>query len=135
MGFGTIMTFLVAGVLLSINNTLGAAVGSFFDGGVTSFAGLAYTEGMDDPAVGHANAVIGAILAFVAIVGWISFIRGFFIIRQVSEGNSQASMMAATTHILGGALAVNLGGVIIAVQETLGIGEFGLCFGAGDACG
>ncbi|MEM6811376.1 MAG: hypothetical protein AAF549_02805 [Pseudomonadota bacterium] len=128
LGFGTIMTFLVAGVLLSINNILGASVFSMFNTGTLAYAELTYTDGMDGDAVGHANAVIGAIMAFVAIVGFVSFVRGFFILRGVSEGNSQASMMAAVTHILGGALAVNLGGVIQAVQNTLGITQYGLTF-------
>ena len=126
MGIGTIMTFLVAGVLLSLNTILGAAVGSLFGGGAQNFAELAYDTGMSGAASGQANAVIGAILAFVALLGWISFIRGFFIMRGVSEGNSQASMMAGVTHILGGAVAVNLGGFINAVQNTLGISQYGL---------
>lgn len=128
MGLGTIVTFIVAGILLSLNKILGATVGSIFGGDVTSNAGLAYTAGMDGEALAHANAVIGAVLAFVAIIGWISFIRGFFIMRGVAEGNSQASAMAGFTHIIGGALAVNLGGFIQAVQTTLGIEKFGLEF-------
>ncbi len=126
LGIGTIMTFLVAGVLLSLNTTLGAAVESLFQNGTSNYAELAYTQGMSDEAIGHSNAVIGAIMAFVAILGWVSFIRGFFIMRGVAEGNSQASMMAGVTHILGGAVAVNLGGIISAVQTTLGINDLGL---------
>lgn len=125
MGLGTIMTFMVAGVLLSINQILGSTVNSIFDGGALTFAELSYTEGMNGGEA-HANAVIGAIMAFVGILGIISFIRGFFIMRGVSEGNGQASMMAAVTHIIGGAIAINLGGIISAVQETLGIGDLGL---------
>lgn len=126
MGIGTIMTFLVAGVLLSLNKTLGAAVNSVFDSGAKNKAVLSYKAGMDGAAVTHAEAVIGAIMAFVAIIGWISFIRGFFIMRGVAEGNSQASMMAGVTHIIGGAVAVNLGAFIEAVQQTLGIKKYGL---------
>ena len=124
------MTFLVAGVLLSLNQILGSAVNSLFDSRVQNMASLAYDTGMDDAARGHAHAVIGAIFAFVAILGWISFIRGFFIMRGVAEGNSQASVMAGFTHILGGAVAVNLGGFINAVQKTLGIQEYGLVISA-----
>ena len=126
MGIGTIMTFLVAGVLLSLNRTLGAAVTSVFDSQGKNNAALSYTAGMDGAAIGHANAVIGAIMAFVAIIGWVSFIRGFFIMRGVAEGNSQASMMAGVTHIIGGAIAVNLGAFIEAVQTTLDIKQYGL---------
>lgn len=126
MGFGTIMTFLVAGILLSLNKILGATVNSIFDSGVTNYGELVYKAGMDATAVGHVNAVIGSIFAFVAIIGWISFIRGFFIMRGVAEGNSQASLMAGMTHIFGGAIAVNLGAFIQAVQSTLGITQYGL---------
>ncbi len=126
MGLGTIVTFIVAGILLSLNRILGAAVNSVFGGKAANNAALTYTDGMDAAAQGHANAVIGAIMAFVAVIGWISFIRGFFIMRGVAEGNSQASAMAGVTHIIGGAIAVNLGGFIKAVQNTLGITEYGL---------
>ena len=70
--------------------------------------------------------MIAAIVAFVAIIGWVSFIRGLFILRGVSEGSGQASMMAAVTHIIGGAIAVNLGGFIMAVQNTLGITDMNI---------
>lgn len=131
MGFGTIMTFIVGGALLSLNKMLGAASSSLFQSGAMNHAELSYTKGMEG-SVGHANAVIGAIMAFVAILGWISFIRGFFIMRGVAEGNSQASAMAGFTHIIGGAIAVNLGAFIKAVQSTLGIESYGLTISALD---
>lgn len=127
---GTIMTFLVGGALLSIDRILGASMNSLFNTSVATSNGvLQYTAGMDEAALGHAHTVIAAIIGFVAILGWISFVRGLFILRGVSEGNNQASMMAAVTHILGGAIAVNLGGFIMAVQETLGITSYGIVFG------
>ena len=88
-----------------------------------------FTGGMTGAEIGHAEAVIAAITAFVAVVGWISFIRGFFILRAVTEGNSQASSMAAFTHIIGGAIAVNLGPMLEAVQVTLGITQIGVAYG------
>mgnify|MGYP001468467596 CR=1 FL=1 len=132
LGIGTVMTFLVGGALLSLNKTLAAAVFSIFNTDATNNAALQYTAGMDKAAIGHANAVIGAIMAFVAVLGWISFIRGFFIMRGVAEGNSQASAMAGITHILGGAVAINLGGFISAVQNTLQIANFGLKFSSAE---
>ncbi|HPF79023.1 MAG TPA: hypothetical protein PLF01_06985 [Alphaproteobacteria bacterium] len=132
MGLGTIFTFIVAGILLSLNKMLGAAVNSVFNSGAKNEAFLQYTDGMADGGA-HANAVIGAAMAFVAVIGWISFIRGFFIMRGVAEGNSQASSMAGITHIIGGAIAVNLGGFIEAVQNTLGISDYGLKIGSLDA--
>lgn len=129
---GTIMTFLVGGALLSVDRMLGSTLTSLFGQNKTaSFGELAYKAGMDGAALGHAHAVIAAIIGFVAIIGWVSFVRGLFILRGVAEGDSQASMMAAITHILGGAIAVNLGGFIMVVQNTLGISEYGINFGGG----
>ena len=64
----------------------------------------------------------------MTIIGYISFLRGFFILKEVAEGGGQASLMAAVTHIFGGALAVNLGPLMNAVQSTLGLGTYGVVF-------
>ena len=76
----------------------------------------------------HVHTTIAAIIKFMIVVGLVSFVRGLFIIRDVSEGSQQASLMAGITHIVGGALAVNLGPLINAVQATLGIGAYGITF-------
>jgi len=82
MGIGTIMTFLVAGVLLSLNNVLGAAVESIFQSGSMTYASLAYTTGMGG-GEDHANAVIGAIMAKINLKKRVSldtlFLRLHFI--------------------------------------------------------
>jgi hypothetical protein len=132
-GLGTVMTFATAGALLSYNAlmriftvSISAAVPG---GGLTStFAQMRYLDGMTPEEQLHAHTVISAILKFMIIVGLISFVRGIFIIRSVAEGNGQASIMAGVTHMLGGALAVNLGAVINFVQATLGITTYGIAF-------
>lgn len=128
-GLGTIMTFVIGGALISYNDLMTAAT-STFTGGTASqtFATIQYTAGLVGPEVDAANAVVGSILKFMIVVGIISFVRGLFIIRNVAEGNQQASMMAGVTHIVGGALAVNLGSVLNAVQATMGIAGFGITF-------
>jgi len=130
-GLGTILTFITGGVLLSITANVKAISTSLFgEGEATTFAELAYTEGMSAEEVQHANTVIASILMFLVIVGFISVVRGIFILRNVGEGGQQASMMAAVTHLIGGGLAVNLGPLLTAVQTTLGIeGQFGITFG------
>ncbi|MCB1592086.1 MAG: hypothetical protein KDI90_06500 [Alphaproteobacteria bacterium] len=128
-GRGTIATFVVGGILLSATTILRAFSASFFGNNITfTFANLAYTAGMtplETQAVYH---VIGAVLKFMILIGMISFVRGLFIMRDVAEGNQQASLMAAMTHIIGGALAVNLGPLLNAVQTTLGVTAFGVTF-------
>lgn len=127
-GIGTIMTFLIAGCLFSINSIIAYINTSVFDTTtLQTNAALQYTEGLDG-AANHVHAVLSSIIAFAAIIGWISVVRGLFIIRGVSEGSSQASMMAAMTHLIGGVLAINIGGVIMAVQTTLGIADYGIIF-------
>lgn len=129
-GIGTIMTFLVGGALLSSDAIMGAFSNSFFGTSqVATFGVLNYNAriGMDPQAAMHTEAVISAVIGFVALIGWVSFLRGMFMLKGVADGNSQqASIMAAMTHLLGGALAVNLGPVINAVQRTLGIDALGL---------
>ncbi|HRQ60531.1 MAG TPA: hypothetical protein PLO23_03305 [Alphaproteobacteria bacterium] len=128
-GIGTLMTFLTGGILISFNTVLSAFTESIFGAPtVMTFAELRYTNGLSTDEVKHAHTVISAIVKFMIVVGLISFVRGWFILRDVAEGNGQASKMAAITHIIGGALAVNLGPLLNAVQETLGIASIGLTF-------
>jgi len=89
---------------------------------------MQYTTGMTASETAAAHAVITSVIKFMIVIGIISFVRGLFIVRSVAEGNQQASMMAAVTHLIGGTLAVNLGPVLNAVQETLGTSGFGITF-------
>lgn len=131
-GIGTIMTFITGAALLSTNTFLKAFSQSMFDNPTArSFAKLNYTEGMEQNEIEHVHTVISAVLMFLAIVGFVSFVRGLFIVRDVSEGSGQASMMAGITHLVGGALAVNLGPLLSAVQTTLGITQYGITFTGG----
>ncbi len=127
-GLGTIMTFVVAGVLFTMDDMMDAfSLSMFGDMDITTYAVLSTPiDGgyVDD----HVLAVISSILMFMMLVGWISFIRGFFILREVAEGKGQASLMAAVTHIFGGALAVNLGPLMNAVQSTFGLTSLGVLF-------
>ncbi len=120
-GIGTIMTFITGAALLSVGPTMAAFTESLFEDNVSRTqvnltvpgGGLVdYTDRMEN--------FISAVLAYMIILGWVSFVRGLFIFRQVAEGDQQSSMMAAVTHLLGGAILVNLGPFLTAVQDTLG---------------
>jgi hypothetical protein len=129
-GMGTFMTFIAGGALISYNEFIRAFTGTFFSNPLTlTYANLKYTKGMSPDEAIHAHTVISAIMKFMIIVGLISFVRGIFIVRNVAEGNGQASIMAGVTHLVGGALAVNLGPLLSAVQATLGITGYGIEFG------
>lgn len=128
-GIGTIFCFLVGGALLSVDAMIGAFSTSLFDSNeVATYADLQYTTGMTPEEVIHVHNVISAVLAFMMIVGIISFIRGLFILKDYSNGDQQASLMASFTHLFGGALAINLGPLLNAVQTTLDIGDYGILF-------
>lgn len=139
-GFGTIMTFIIGGALLSFSPLVSVMSMSLFNNPQSlTFASLSYgntggAAGATGAALLQGNAlantlsVINAIVKFMIILGLVSFARGLFIFRDVAEGGQQASIMAGTTHLLGGALAVNIGPVLNAVQTTLGVQGFGLTF-------
>ncbi len=126
-GIGTIMTFLTAGILFSLEGIMGSFSTSLFGDNIIETYGVLDQSTGDIAVDKHIEAVISAVIAFMFIIGWVSFIRGFFIIREVSEGG-QASLMAGMTHIFGGALAVNLGPMMMAVQSTFGLNGFGVAF-------
>lgn len=129
-GIGTIGTFITAGVLMSFSDFVRIITMSIFTEGQTAvYAELAYEASVEDKAaLGEFYAVVSGILKFMIIIGLISFARGIFILRGVSEGNNQSSMMAGVTHIIGGALAVNLGPLLNLIQLTLGIDGYGMMF-------
>ena len=130
-GIGTFGTFVIGGMLLSATTILRAFSASFFDSTVTyTWASLQYTTGMTVAETQAVHNVVSAVLQFLIVLGMISFVRGMFIMRDVAEGKGNASTMAGITHLVGGALAVNMGPLLNAIQQTLGITAFGVSFGA-----
>ena len=121
-GIGTIMTFVTGGALLAFSPLIAALSNSIFglDFQTDATGTIQYTAGIN---VERAHSVLDAIILFVMLLGMISIARGIFIMRGVAEGNSQASAMAGVTHLVGGAMAVNLGPFLNALQATLGIGQ------------
>lgn len=121
VGMGTLATFATAAALTSVPTFMGVAQESIFNTStVSTYAILASDAGNAD-IIARANQAILAVFLFVRIVGWFSFVRGIFILRSVAEGGGQASMAAGFTHIIGGAIAVNLAAFVKAVQTTLGL--------------
>jgi hypothetical protein len=55
------------------------------------------------------------------LVGLISFVRGWNILRNAIEGVGQATVPQGLTHIIGGVLAMNISGFMVALDATLGI--------------
>ena len=120
-GIGTLMTFITGSAMLAVAPSMAAFSETLFGTNVTATeVDLTIPGG---GLVDYENRMvnfISAVLAYMLILGWVSFVRGLFIFRQVAEGDQQASMMSAVTHLLGGAILVNLGPFLNAVQDTLG---------------
>lgn len=128
-GKGTVATFVIGGILISANVMLTALGSTVFGAGAgLTNASLQFGSGLTPAELQATYNVINATLQFMFIVGFISFVRGIFIIRGVAEGDQQASVMSGVTHMVGGSLAANLGPVMNAVQATLGIDGFGIEF-------
>lgn len=131
LGFGTITTFLVAGILLSLPQFLGTINTTIFGaaGALTKIDLLSLASaGVDTAQREAATRVLSAIFAFMAIIGFLSVVRGLFILKAFADGNGQATMMSVVTHIVAGALAINLGAFVNAIQQSLGLSSLAVQF-------
>lgn len=127
-GLGTIMTFITAGALLAFGDMMGTFTSSLFgDAEISTRATITNNVGLSDDDAKRVQTVIEGVMAFVMIVGFIAFIRGWFVLRNFAEGQQGATMAQGLTFLFGGALAINLGDLVNAFQQTLGIS--GLAFG------
>lgn len=120
-GMGTIMTFLASGALFSFGSSMGVFTTSIF--GDTS---IMTRSTITSTALSSADAlkiqpVIEAVMVFVMLVGYIAFIRGWFVLKAFADGQNGATMAQGLTFLFGGALAINLGELINMIQATLGI--------------
>lgn len=127
-GMGTIMTFLVSGALFSFADMMGVFSSSMFgDTTVMTNAdidGAVMAVAADREKV---EAVIESLMAFIMIVGYIAFIRGWFVLRAFADGQNGATLAQGLTFLFGGALAINLGELVNLLQTTVGIS--GITFG------
>lgn len=61
-------------------------------------------------------------ISLVRVVGYIAFIRGFILYTRASKQGAQPGMASkATTHIIGGILAINIVGTINILRASFGI--------------
>jgi hypothetical protein len=135
LGTGTFGLLILGGVLLSFNTLLATVSGSLFPTlgtglGIQTLqqnATLTYAPGLGSSGVASINSVLTSVLAFSFLLGMLSILRGAFILKDVADGGN-GSIMAGLTHVLGGGMAVNLGPLITAVQNTLGLTSVGIAF-------
>lgn len=121
-GMGTIMTFLASGMLLNFASSIGAFTGSIFGNNQL------LTRITIDPAVINNTAdadriatVLSGLEVFVILVGYIAFIRGWFVLKNFADGQQGATLAQGLTFLFGGAVAINLGELVNAVTNTVGV--------------
>ncbi|MFA6279430.1 MAG: hypothetical protein WC612_01375 [Bdellovibrionales bacterium] len=122
-----IVNLVIGAVLISIGSVLPDILKTLFGTGdvsnMSSFSGIAWSKfvgsGVDTTA---ADNTVKAILAFIQIIGGIAFLRGWLIVKSAVEGGGQATIPQGVTHIVGGAMAVNIDVMLKIIDKTFGTG-------------
>lgn len=115
-GLGTMGTFLVAAGLMASGYIMYTLQGSIF-GDTTLYSNNVLNVANASPITDKANQTLWAVFIFLRVVGYISVLRGLFMLRAVAEGGN-VSMMGVMTHMIAGALLANGGMFVEAIQCT-----------------
>lgn len=131
-GLGTLMTFAMGSALIAFIPALKVVLNSVFgtDSVVSypSMTRLAAQIGATDAQMVQATVVTTSLLAFLTIVGVISFARGLFMLKDTADGAQNASLMGSMSHLIAGVCCVNFGAFANMLQNTLGLTNFGIAF-------
>ncbi|HRJ66669.1 MAG TPA: hypothetical protein PLW48_05985 [Alphaproteobacteria bacterium] len=123
-GAGTITTFLASGALFSFGDSMGTFANSVFGTGgnalkTTSLVSNTVITDTDDRE--RIQTVIEGVMVFVMLVGYIAFIRGWFVLRAFADGQQGATVAQGLTFLFGGTLAINLGELINVIMRTANV--------------
>src|SRR5690606_30454216 len=108
-GTGTLMTFVVAAGLMAFGYVMFTIQGSLF--GTTEIFSNPLLRNDTSPLAERANQAMWGVFIFLRIVGYISVLRGLFLLRMMAEGGN-ASLTAVVTHFVAGAMLAN-GGMLV----------------------
>jgi len=120
-GLGTLMTFVSAGALFSMGQMIGLFSGTLFGTSTVSTYANISTDILPADDANIVAPIIESLMIFIMIVGFIAFIRGWFVLKAFADGSQQATLAQALTFLLGGTLAINLGDLVNALQQTVGV--------------
>lgn len=111
----------VGALLIAVGQTVNVSLTTLFgDESVVQYSSIAYDPGGSFDLT-RFNRAMTAVFAFLYIIGMISFVRGFMILKNALEGSGQQTKGQAFTHIIGGTLLVNMPGFIQAIEQSTGI--------------
>jgi len=66
------------------------------------------------------KAAMKAAFTFFQLIGMIAFVRGILVLKAHAEGDSQKTITQGLTHIIGGAMAINIYEFLQQVNDTFG---------------
>lgn len=117
-------SLIIGAMLMALGQTMDVSLNTLFGGNITHGGKVAYTTIAYEPSgsfdMKRFNRAMEAVFIFLYIIGSLSFIRGFFILRNALEGSGQATKGQAFTHIIGGTLLVNMPNFIRVLETTIG---------------
>lgn len=121
-GMGTIMTFVAAAMMFNFSDSLGIFSNTLFGDNQMQMRAVVSTDVIaEETDRARMETIIEAVMIFVAIVGYIAFLRGWFVLRAFADGQNGATVAQGLTFIIGGTLAINLGELINAIMTTANI--------------
>lgn len=120
----TIIVNLVMGaVLISVGSSLKMMVMTLFGGNVVTmneFQGINWSQfDASTTTTETADKTVKAILMFIQVIGMIAFVRGWLVLKKAAEGG-QATVAQGLTHLVGGAMAVNIASMLKVMDKTFG---------------
>jgi len=114
-------TLAVAGMLIALPTMMGTVSDSLtFQHYNSTQVALSYTDASNPDVAAKVKKTYWVMVTFIQMVGLISFVRGLSILRSVTDGNTQVTSMAGLTHVIGGAIAWNIGDFVQMVGSTVG---------------
>lgn len=114
-------SIVIGALLMAVGQTLDTSLTTLFgDKDIAQYSSIAYDPGGSFDMT-RFNRAISAVFAFLYIIGLMSFVRGFFIMKNALEGNGQQTKGQAFTHIIAGTLLVNMPGFLHVIEQSTGI--------------
>lgn len=117
---------LIGAIMLSIGNVLPAVLKTLFDvsdpSNINNFSGISWSSVAGAASTTAADNAVKAALAFVQIIGGIAFVRGWLMIKNAIEGTGQQTVPQGITHIIGGAMCINIPLMLKILDTTFGTG-------------
>lgn len=103
---------------VNVNNILASSTfwDSFNSGTFVTNAGFSADQ------LSEFETAVSAALTFFQIIGFISFIRGWMILKSYADQTGNGTAAQGLTHVFGGAMAVNIYQVLMILDTTFGTG-------------